>query len=156
MTQRTRKILRTACWILFGIYLVLLCYFLFFSEQMGRTFTERSYHYNLVPFKEIMRFINYREALGTRAVVYNLLGNIVAFIPFGLFLPLLQHKQRHLWRIILLSFDFSLLVELLQLVSKRGSFDVDDLILNTIGGAVGYGCFLLADWVRHHKLGGTK
>lgn len=156
MTQRTRKILRTVCWILFGIYLVLLCYFLFFSEQMGRTFTERSYHYNLVPFKEIMRFINYRQVLGTSAVVYNLLGNIVAFIPFGLFLPLLQHRQRHLWRIVLLSFDFSLLVELLQLVSKRGSFDVDDLILNTVGGAVGYLGFLLADWIRHHKLGGMK
>lgn len=155
MTQRTRKILRILCWILFGVYLLLLCYFLFFSEQMGRTFTERSYHYNLVPFKEIMRFINYRERLGTKAVVYNLLGNIVAFIPFGLFLPLLQHRQRHIWRIVLLSFDFSLLVELLQLVSKRGSFDVDDLILNTIGGAVGYGCFVLADGIRH-RMGRAK
>lgn len=155
MTQRTRKILRILCWILFGVYLLLLCYFLFFSEQLGRTFTERSYHYNLVPFKEIMRFINYRERLGTKAVVYNLLGNIVAFIPFGLFLPLLQHRQRHIWRIVLLSFDFSLLVELLQLVSKRGSFDVDDLILNTIGGAVGYGCFVLADRIRH-RMGGAK
>lgn len=154
MSQRTRKLLRAAAWVLFGVYLVMLCYFLFFAESMGRP-AERGYHYNLVPFKEVMRFINYRSVLGPDAVMLNLLGNIVAFIPYGLFIPLLQHKQRHIWRIIILSFDFSLLVELLQLVSKRGSFDVDDLILNTIGGAIGYGCFVLADRIRH-KLGGVK
>lgn len=152
MSQRTRKLLRTTAWVLFGVYLIMLCYFLFFAESMGRPYTERGYHYNLIPLKEVMRFINYRSVLGPKAVMLNLLGNIVAFIPYGLFIPLLQHKQRHVWRIVLLSFDFSLLVELLQLVSKRGSFDVDDLILNTIGGAVGYFCFILADKVRH-KLG---
>ena len=36
------------------------------------------------------------------------------------------------------SFELSLLVELIQLVTKVGSFDVDDIILNTIGGAIGY------------------
>jgi len=39
---------------------------------------------------------------------------------------------------VFFSFEFSLLVETIQLVSKVGSFDVDDLLLNTIGGAIGY------------------
>lgn len=52
---------------------------------MGRTYSERAYHYNLVPLKEIMRFIRYRKVLGTYAVVLNLVGNIIAFMPFGTF-----------------------------------------------------------------------
>lgn len=116
-----------------------------------RTYSERSYHYNLMPLKEIKRFIIYRKALGAKAVCFNLLGNIVAFIPYGMLLPLLAHNQRKFYRVVLLSFDFSLLVELVQLVSKVGSFDVDDLILNTIGGAIGYVGFLLANHIRCHK-----
>ncbi len=38
----------------------------------------------------------------------------------------------------LISFEFSLLIECIQLVSKVGSFDVDDMILNTLGGSLGY------------------
>ena len=104
-----------------------------------------------MPLKEIKRFIIYRKALGAKAVCFNLLGNIVAFIPYGMLLPLLAHNQRKFYRVVLLSFDFSLLVELVQLVSKVGSFDVDDLILNTIGGAIGYVGFLLANHIRCHK-----
>lgn len=138
-------------WVLFAVYLVLLCYFLFFSENMGRTYTERSYHYNLVPLKEIKRFITYRKVLGAGAVLSNLLGNIIAFIPYGMLVPLLSHKYRKCFRVVLLSFDLSLLVELVQLVSKVGSFDVDDLLLNTIGGLVGYLCFLIANHIRHRN-----
>ena len=42
----------------------MLFYFLFFSEEMGRTYSERAYHYNLIPFHEIMRFVKYRHVLG--------------------------------------------------------------------------------------------
>ena len=143
MNWKTRKILRTLAWILFGIYLLSLCYFLFFSELMGRTYMGRTYHYNLVPLKEIKRFVQYRESLGFMAVFLNLAGNIIVFVPYGMFLPLLAHRCRSFFHVVLLSFDFSLLVELIQLISKVGSFDVDDLILNTIGGAVGYWCYLL-------------
>ena len=47
-------------WVLFILYLCLLAYFMFFSESFGRTDTDRGYAYNLVPFKEILRFIRYR------------------------------------------------------------------------------------------------
>ena len=150
VTDRTRKILRIFAWILFGVYLILLCYFLFFAEITGRTYTGRTYHCNLVPLKEIGRFWKYRNSLGFFAVFANLAGNVIAFAPYGMLIPLLSHKSRHFWRVVLLSFDFSLFVEIVQLISKVGSFDVDDMILNTIGGAIGFGCFLLADYVRHH------
>ena len=40
--------------------------------------------------------------------------------------------------------EFSLLIECIQLGSKVGSFDVDDMILNTLGGSLGYLCFWVA------------
>ena len=54
---------------------------------------------------------------------------------------------------VLYSFELSLLVELLQLVFKVGSFDVDDLFLNTIGGLLGYLVYkgLLYLWKRYEK-----
>ena len=124
--------------VLFLIYFVVLFYFLFFSEEMGRTYSERAYHYNLVPFYEIKRFIQYREVLGMQAVLLNLAGNVAAFVPFGFFLPVFVERCRRLTNTIFYSFELSLLVELIQLITKVGSFDVDDMFLNTIGGAVGY------------------
>ena len=86
----------------------------------------------------IRRFIVYRRTLGWFAVLSNLLGNVLAFVPFGMILPMLTPKCRNFFHIVLLGFDFSLFVETIQLISKVGSFDVDDLILNTLGGALGY------------------
>lgn len=149
MNEGTRRRLRIVAWISFVGYLILLAYFLFFAEVMGRTFSERSYHYNLVPLKEIRRFITYRETLGNMAVFLNLAGNVIAFIPFGLFLPLLARKYRNFWHVVVLSFDFSLLVEIIQLISKVGSFDVDDILLNTIGGAIGFIGFRLVKYIQN-------
>lgn len=125
-------------WTLFIVYMFFLMYFLFFAEIMGRTYIDRDYHYNLTPFREIRRFIVYRRTLGWFAVLSNLLGNVLAFVPFGMILPMLTPKCRNFFHIVLLGFDFSLFVETIQLISKVGSFDVDDLILNTLGAALGY------------------
>ena len=127
-----KKRRRLIAGVLFTVYFAVLFYFLFFSEKMGRTYSERAYHYNLVPLKEIMRFIRYRKVLGTYAVVLNLVGNIIAF------LPIYYERCRKLRYTVLYSFELSLVVEILQLVFKVGSLDVDDLILNTIGGLFGF------------------
>ena len=150
-----KKRRRLIAGVLFTVYFAVLFYFLFFSEEMGRTYSERAYHYNLVPFKEIMRFIRYRKALGTYAVVLNLAGNIIAFMPFGTFLPIYYERCRKMWYTVLYSFELSLVVEILQLVFKVGSLDVDDLILNTIGGLFG---FLIYDLVKKltRKITGRK
>jgi glycopeptide antibiotics resistance protein len=137
-----KKIIRIASWCIFVIYLVALVYFLFFSEQMGRTPSDR-YKYSLIPLREIRRYILYWRAIGSYYVLLNLLGNVICFVPFGFVLPIISRQQRSLPRIALLSFLSSLLVELIQLVSKVGSCDVDDMILNTLGGIIGYFIFWL-------------
>ena len=151
MKDEHKKILRICSKIIFGVYIIGLTYFLFFAESTGRTFEGRSYHYNLTLFKEIKRFIIYRHTLGTKAVVLNLFGNIAAFIPFGTILPIMNRKFRSFLFMSFLTLEFSLAIEVTQLVFKVGSFDVDDLLLNTIGGMLGYLLFYIMDKFRRKQ-----
>ncbi len=147
---------RRRLWILiFAAYLVLLVYFLFFAEKMGRASVGReTYAYNLKLFKEISRFITYRDVLGTAAAAVNILGNIAAFMPFGILIPLIWRKLDKWYAVLVLSFALSLTVETLQLVTRVGSFDVDDLLLNTIGGILGFLVYRLARGV-YRRYSGT-
>ena len=96
----------------------------------------QEYHYNLELFKEIRRFWEYRDQVGMFAMFTNLLGNVVIFVPVGFFMPMASRYR------------LSLCVETFQLLTKVGSFDVDDLLLNTIGGLVGYLIFSMCAAVR--------
>ncbi len=143
-----KKGYRAFAWLLFGVYVVLMIYFLFFAESMGRVTVTSEYHYNLQPFKEILRYLKYYRVVGVYAVCLNLLGNVVAFVPFGLFFPLLSRRNRSFWKVSFLSFEISLLVEVIQLVTRVGCCDVDDVMLNTVGGMIGYACFKTL-WTLH-------
>lgn len=136
-----------------GIYLACLVYFMFFSESYGRTLPQQAYRYNLVPFKEIQRFLKYRHILGNTAVFINIVGNVAVFIPLGCAVPALYPRFSDFKSTLYLSFFTSLTVELLQLFSRVGCFDVDDLLLNTIGGCLGY---LLFARIRRWRKNGKK
>lgn len=137
-----KKSNRVVSVLLFILYFIILFYFLFFSEEMGRTYSERVYHYNLIPFYEIKRFLTHYEVLGMEAVLLNIVGNVMAFFPFGMYLPWLSRRCQKFWYTAFYSFELSLIVELIQLITKVGSFDVDDIILNTLGGILGYLLYL--------------
>ena len=153
MKNETKKRIRICGAFLFFCYLLALTYFLFFAEGYGRAAEGREYAYNLQPFREIRRFWIYREKLGLFAVFCNLAGNVIGFIPFGKILPVIWRKTGTFFRIMLLGFEFSLCVEIIQLVWKVGSFDVDDLILNTLGSVIGYLLFSLCNVVRRKIYG---
>jgi len=136
---KAKKIIRLIIsWLLFIGYLIVLSYFLFFSEHYGRTDISSEYRYNLELFAEIRRFITYRNTLGIKAVAVNLIGNIAAFMPLGFILPVLNQKNARFFRILFLSMFFSGLIEFLQLIYHVGIFDVDDIFLNTCGALLGY------------------
>lgn len=136
-------------WVIFVFYLILLAYFLFFSDYFGRgSHIQEEYAYNLVPFKEIRRFIVYRRVVGTQSFFLNIVGNIVGFMPCGFFLPVISRRSRRWFNTVLLSFLFSLSIETVQLVFKVGSFDVDDMILNTLGGMLGYILYKIVQHIR--------
>ena len=147
MDSGKRKRIRILGKILFILYVIFIVYFLLFSDWYGRTGEMREYHYNLVLFKEIKRFWNYREQLGIMAVMSNLLGNVLIFVPFGFFMPI-GSRFRSFLATAFYGFGISLCVELFQLVTKVGSFDVDDLLLNTVGSILGYMLFILCDGIR--------
>lgn len=154
--KKRNKLFRILEILLFAVYLAVLCYFLFIAERMGRTFSERVYHYNLMPFKEISRFWTYRHTLGFWSVMLNLVGNVAAFIPFGMFLPRLFRPCRRFAVTVVLAFEFSLCVEILQLVWKVGSFDVDDILLNTLGGMSGFFIYRVFIWAKGRSCGHNR
>ena len=135
-------------WVLFLMYLCLLAYFMFFSESFGRTDTDREYAYNLVPLKEIIRYFRYYRTLGMTLFLINIVGNIAAFMPFGFFLPIISRRSRKWYNTVSFGLVFSLTLETLQLVLRVGSFDVDDMLLNTIGAALGFWVYKLVQRTR--------
>ena len=139
-------------WVAFILYIGLLVYFTIFAESMGRTvpIVSSSYRYNLVPLKEIKRFLCNTDTLGWKPVILNVVGNVVAFIPFGYFLPRLFKYRIKFIRAALITFDLSLAIEIIQLLTRVGSLDVDDLFLNTIGGVIGYILCAIV-WWKHSK-----
>ena len=70
-----------------------------------------------------------------KALVLDML-NLIIFIPFGI---LLSHliKDRRTIKVLAISFIFSLIIELFQLITIIGAFMLNDLILNTLGGLIG-------------------
>ena len=131
--------------VVFILYILFLLYFLIFSDWYGRSGYD-SFHYNLVPFQEILRYWNHRDQLGMLSFT-NLVGNVVIFVPFG-FLGAMVSRRRNFLRTSLDGFLLSLTVEVFQLVSMVGSFDVDDLILNTFGVMLGYIGFVICNTIR--------
>lgn len=147
MGLRKTKVLRAFGKVLFILYIGFLIYFLFLAEWYGRSGVTEEYRYNLELFREIKRFIIYREQLGMYAVFANLAGNVLIFIPYGFFISMAS-RSRGFFKTLFCSMGLSLCVETVQLFTRVGSFDVDDILLNTIGGVLGYIIFSICNVIR--------
>ena len=131
------------CLYLFVLSKLLLFKYFTIQQIMNHlTFNFESYpwlgNHNFIPFKTIAYYLFLANDINFIIRLENLLGNIIAFIPFGFFLPLLSKKFHSFKMVALATFCLSLTFELIQLIFRFGSFDVDDLILNTVGGMIGY------------------
>ena len=114
----------------------------FFLHEYGWKKLRQSWHHaNLIPLKSIKLYLTTKDQ--DVNPLTNLLGNIVGFVPLGFLLPLLFIKLRSFIRTIAIVFSIRLGFETFQLVTDLGYFDVDDLLLNTIGGMIGYLAFAL-------------
>jgi glycopeptide antibiotics resistance protein len=147
LSKKQAKKVRALGKVLFVLYIGFLIYFLFLSDWYGREGVMEEYRYNLELFKEIRRFIVYREQLGMFVVFSNLFGNILIFMPFGFFISMASTSSSF-FKALFNSLGLSLCVEVLQLVTRVGSFDVDDILLNTIGGVLGYIVFVICNLIR--------
>ena len=140
LLNKTERKVRLWGRVFFIGYLVLALYFMFFSESLDRTKISDDYRYNLELFHEIKRFWNMRYTYGWHVTLVNLLGNIICFMPFGFLLPTVSKSKvfKNVIGVTMFAFIFSLSIETAQLLAKVGAFDVDDILLNTIGGFLGY------------------
>ena len=138
--KKKTKILGIICFIL---YISLLIYLVFFAESFGRTDISGERRYNLELFKEIRRFYVYRNTLGIYAFLLNVVGNVLIFIPFGFILPIIGKKKANIFKTMLITVVFVFVIECIQFALNVGSFDVDDILLNSIGSLIGHIIFLV-------------
>ncbi len=124
---------REVLYFAFVLYLMCFFYVLTFEDVDWSTA-------NFVPFKEMFRF-----SLGSKMFFKNILGNIILLSPYGFFLGYFV-KIKKVKLIALLSFFVSLTIEIIQYRIGR-VFDVDDIILNVIGGIFGYYIYRLISYI---------
>lgn len=123
--------------------LVFIIYVLLLYQLLTNVETNISGGYNLIPFTEIFRY-----KLGSELFVYNVVGNILVFIPFGYFVSgyIKASKVSHILAVSIIS---SLTVEIVQLQIGR-SFDVDDIILNVCGAILGFLLYIALCAIKKH------
>ncbi|AJY77425.1 hypothetical protein VN24_01760 [Paenibacillus beijingensis] len=118
-----------------AVYSALLFYWMFVG--FGRSVVHNGgYHYNVIPFHTIKLYFNHADHFRLHVWLVNIIGNIAVFVPFGAAAVMLPRVT--LSRFLSVFVPAIAIVELMQLVLKRGSFDVDDIILNTFGALIGY------------------
>lgn len=145
---------------LFVAYLAAVAYVTLKPNHHGDGWIEGyGYEPNLVPFAKISEMVasGVRYGMPFEYIVVPILGNVVMTAPFGLLLPALVPGMRRPARTVAATAVYSALIETSQLVVGLVAFgllyrtvDVDDIILNTIGGAIGYGMFVLAEKGARH------
>lgn len=143
--------------IIIGITFVIYCYVVLHIVFLSRVYMLRygwgkntileylSFQSNFVPFRTIGEYIAaLRNGSMNRSIpIQNLLGNFLLFLPMGVYLPLLFAKLRSFSRTIVMILGVLIGIELLQMFTRLGSFDIDDLILNMAGAMLGYGIYFL-------------
>ncbi|MDD3218143.1 MAG: VanZ family protein [Lachnospiraceae bacterium] len=92
-----------------------------------------------IPFQGMIEML--QGGISMYAII-NLGGNLLMFFPVGFLFPLLWERFRSMKKTVCTGFLISLMIECSQLFLARGT-DVDDLILNTLGTLLGYGCYRL-------------
>lgn len=145
-----KKTVRILLWAAFVFYCFALLYILFLDARSHRYQEDSLWDYirfsvNLIPFKTIGNYISkaVSDAYFVTLAVRNVGGNMILFLPMGVFLPILFPKMGRMWKTVLCIFGMILSAELIQLFLRRGIFDIDDLILNMAGACLGYFIFLL-------------
>ena len=130
-----------------GCVLFAVCFVCLFSQTIvpntGMVFAFDEI--NLVPFRMIADYTEQiREYQNYYYVFINFFGNLLLFVPLGFF-PCLLWKRASLKNVLLLSFSVSFGIEFIQLFEPNRKTDIDDIILNFLGGIAGYLLYKLAN-----------
>lgn len=120
------------------LYGVLICYILLLIKilLLSRISNSELRSINFIPFHSIKEYIFSSSATIKKFTSGNVGGNIVIFIPLGTYLVLFK-KDKRVRTNLLFIFIVSLSVEIIQGLLSIGASDIDDIILNCLGGLIG-------------------
>lgn len=142
-----KKLIKIGLVLSFTFYVFILTILLFFGGRSNGwmanlTFLEyMKYSSNFVPFKTISTYINaiFSGNMNLDIPLKNLFGNLLMFLPMGIYLPYFIKRLKRISSFSVTFMIILLVIEITQSISRRGSFDIDDFILNTIGALIGFG-----------------
>lgn len=123
----------SVCLILAGYVFVVLCTTVFFRGHVLDAGLE------LMPFWSYLAYIKGED---NTLLIENIM-NVIVFIPIGLMLAYVLPKKS-IWKAALFACILSISIEVMQLVTKNGFCEIDDVIHNTLGCVIGYGLYLIA------------
>ncbi|MGM9987627.1 MAG: VanZ family protein [Bacillaceae bacterium] len=149
--QRKKKapvIRHLTIYVLIGCFVVIAIATIFLG---GITFKPDHYFLNLKPFI----WVNETYTMGFDKMIRQLLLNILMFVPLGVLLPMIFKSLRSFWKLALCTLSITILIEVLQYFTGR-SADIDDVIMNGLGGIIGYGVFVLLNRVFRNRSWWTK
>lgn len=122
----------------FVIYMMCLFYVVTFQDIDANGISG----YNIVPFREMFRY-----RIGSQLFFKNVIGNLIMFVPFGFFTAYIIRETKLRW-VLLITLIVSITIEVTQTQIGR-VFDIDDVILNIMGGIIGYYIFSFVYHFRH-------
>ncbi|HIY92763.1 MAG TPA: VanZ family protein [Candidatus Companilactobacillus pullicola] len=100
---------------------------------------------NIIPLVETIKLLNGQSLVD---FFYNLYGNIMWFVPMGIFIPALTERHFGFFKVVLIGALISTSIETLQFILNTGVTDIDDVIFNTLGAAVGYFLYFVGKWIK--------
>jgi glycopeptide antibiotics resistance protein len=145
LTTKRGKAETVAIYAVFALYAAFLLKLLLFSRAPG---SERSI--NLVPFASIGEYAFSHSSGPGRMAFANVVGNILIFIPLGVYASWLRHRAAA-WSTMLTVASVSVAVEIIQGVFAVGASDIDDVILNCLGGLIGILAFRLLSAIMRER-----
>lgn len=141
-----KKALKIVFSVSFIVYLLLLASILFLGSRGfawdGMSLTDYiRQSSNFIPFKTISMYF---QALSDGRMnidipIKNLLGNFVLLMPMGVYLPFFTKKMNSIILFTVSMTAMLITIEIIQVITRRGSFDIDDYILNMLGALIGFG-----------------
>lgn len=150
--EYSKKILKINLVLYFIIYTVTIITLTLFDEIFGRNglvlvdwdkelfvnYIKNSF--NIIPFKTINLYITgyINDFVSLKNFTINIFGNICAFMPYGIFIPLMFKRVNKYYKFLILMIVLVILIEVMQFITLSGSCDIDDLILNVMGATIIY------------------
>ncbi|MEK4511941.1 VanZ family protein [Paenibacillus sp. FSL K6-2524] len=133
--SKYKPIMKLLTWMIFIGYSTCLIYWMF--RGFGRS-SHAELRFNYIPFTTIWSYIMNVNQQNITTTIVNLVGNIGVFVPFGVLMPsIFKHLRKY--PVFSIYFISSILIlEFMQTFLKVGSGDIDDVILNFVGGSIGY------------------